>query len=305
MNQPLVSISCITFNHEEYIHDCLNGFIMQKTSFAFEVLIHDDASTDNTANIIKEYEKLYPDIIKPIYQEENQYNKGLRAINATFNYSRVKGKYIALCEGDDYWLDPLKLQKQVDYLEKNEDCSMVFHLANCIDSENNITHIHGPKYKTSIESVKFDIKDAIKSSSTLVPTNAMFFHSKYIRDMPSWCYKAPIGDIPLLLVLAYKGDLGFINNVMSVYRMETPSSWSRQMQNKSNRSLRKTHFERMNEMWEDFDEWTNFQYTKLLKNKSRKFYYLKKEIRIMFPLLHTLFRKLKLTWQDLKGKFNV
>ena len=108
MDKPLVSISCIAYNHESYIRQCLDGFLMQKTTFSFEILIHDDASTDNTTDIIREYERKYPDIIKPIYQKENQYSKGI-PISATFNWPRAKGKYIAMCEGDDYWTDPLKI----------------------------------------------------------------------------------------------------------------------------------------------------------------------------------------------------
>src|SRR5690554_2985712 len=95
---PLVSISTITFNHAPYIRQCLDGFLMQKTDFAFEVLIHDDASTDGTEEIIREYEAKYPDIIKPLYEIENQYSKG-RSGSRTFNFPRAKGKYIALCEG--------------------------------------------------------------------------------------------------------------------------------------------------------------------------------------------------------------
>lgn len=105
MIKPLVSICCLTFNHEPYIRECLDGFLMQKTNFPFEVLIHDDASTDHTADIIREYEVQYPNIIKPIYQNENQYSKGVR-VTWTFQFPRAKGKYIAMCEGDDYWTAP-------------------------------------------------------------------------------------------------------------------------------------------------------------------------------------------------------
>ena len=97
---PLVSVCTLAYNHEPYIRECLDGILMQKTNFAFELLIHDDASTDGTADIIREYETKYPDIIKPIYQTENQYRKRIR-INSTYNFPRAKGKYIALCEGDD------------------------------------------------------------------------------------------------------------------------------------------------------------------------------------------------------------
>lgn len=126
MDAPIVSICCLTYNHSPYIRQCLDGFVMQKTTFPVEVLIHDDASTDGTQDIIREYECKYPDLIKPIYQTENQYSKGVK-VSLVYNYSRVRGKYVALCEGDDYWTDPYKLQKQVDFLENHPDYVMCSH----------------------------------------------------------------------------------------------------------------------------------------------------------------------------------
>jgi len=120
MNTPLVSIWTLTYNHAPFIRQCIEGVLMQKTTFPFELLIHDDASTDGTADIIREYEARYPDIIKPIYQTENQFSKG-GGIYRKFQLPRSQGKYIAICEGDDYWTDPLKLQKQVDFLETHPD----------------------------------------------------------------------------------------------------------------------------------------------------------------------------------------
>lgn len=134
---PLVSICCLSYNHVSYIRQCLDGFIMQKTDFPFEVLLHDDASTDGTVDIIKEYENKYPSIIKPIYQTENQHSKGVK-ISATFNYPRAQGKYIAMCEGDDYWLDPLKLQKQVDFLEGYPQYGLVHTAIEYVDTKSNI-----------------------------------------------------------------------------------------------------------------------------------------------------------------------
>lgn len=135
MNKPLVSICCITYNHESFIRDCLEGFMMQQTNFPFEILIHDDASTDGTADIIREYETKYPDIIKPIYQTENQYSKGVVGINAAYNFPRAQGKYVALCEGDDRWISANKLQKQVDYLESHPDCSACYHSVRMINED--------------------------------------------------------------------------------------------------------------------------------------------------------------------------
>lgn len=141
MSNPLVSISCITYNHAPYIRQCLDSFLMQQCDFNYEILIHDDASTDGTSDIIREYQKKYPEIIKPIIQKENQWSQGIRGMMARFNFPRAKGKYIALCEGDDYWTDPLKLQKQVDFLETNPEYSLVcggFKSVNTITGEDEI-----------------------------------------------------------------------------------------------------------------------------------------------------------------------
>ena len=121
--EPLVSICCATYNHEKFIRDAIEGFLMQKTNFPFEILVHDDASTDNTQDIIREYEKRYSNLIFPIYQKENQYSRGIK-VSHSFQYPRARGKYIALCEGDDYWTDPYKLQKQVDFMGRNPGYSL-------------------------------------------------------------------------------------------------------------------------------------------------------------------------------------
>ncbi|NLN98858.1 MAG: glycosyltransferase [Bacteroidales bacterium] len=123
--QPLVSIQCLVYNHEPYLRQCLDGFVMQKANFKFEAIVHDDVSTDRSAEIIREYAEKYPDIIKPIFEKENQFSKGFDKLSSIMN-AAGKGKYIALCEGDDYWTDPLKLQKQVDFMEAHPDYAMCF-----------------------------------------------------------------------------------------------------------------------------------------------------------------------------------
>lgn len=128
MNEVLVVIKCLVYNHEPYLRDCLEGFVMQQTDFAFVAIVHDDASTDNSAAIIREYAEKYPNMIKPIYETENQYSKGngllTRIMDAAVD--AIGAKYVAFCEGDDYWNNPLKLQKQVDVMEKNSDYSMCY-----------------------------------------------------------------------------------------------------------------------------------------------------------------------------------
>lgn len=131
---PLVSICCITYNHEKYIRDAIEGFLIQKTSFPIEIIIHDDASTDNTPNIIKEYTNNYPNLFVTVLQTENQWSKGGGSILARFVFPLARGKYISLCEGDDYWTDPMKLQKQVVFLEHNKDHGLVY--TKCIRTDN-------------------------------------------------------------------------------------------------------------------------------------------------------------------------
>lgn len=128
----MVTIQCITYNHEPYIRQCLEGFVMQKTNFRFEAIVHDDASTDGTAAIVREYAEKYPDIIKPIFETENQYSKHDGSLSRIMD-EHTHGKYVALCEGDDYWIDSLKLQKQIDLLEEHEDCSFVYSGFNVVD----------------------------------------------------------------------------------------------------------------------------------------------------------------------------
>lgn len=137
MTTPLVSICCVTYNHAQFIRKCLDGFLMQQTTFPIEVLIHDDCSTDGTTEIIRKYEAKYPDLIFPLYEEENQYQQGKSAEIDFYNYRRARGKYIAYCEGDDYWTDPLKLQKQVDFMEAHPEYSVCFHDFQIYDIRNN------------------------------------------------------------------------------------------------------------------------------------------------------------------------
>ena len=129
----MVSIRCLAYNHEPYIRQCLEGFVIQKTNFRYEAIVHDDASTDNTAKIIKEYAERYPEIIKPIFEKENLFSKNDRELQDKM-LAACTGKYIAICEGDDYWTDPYKLQKQVNYLESHSDCVLVHTNFNVVNN---------------------------------------------------------------------------------------------------------------------------------------------------------------------------
>ncbi len=216
-NDIMVSINCITYNHEKYIKEALEGFLMQKTNFKYEILIHDDASTDNTANIIKKYEKKHPNIIKPIYQKENQYSKGIK-INFEFNYKRSKGKYIALCEGDDYWTDPYKLQKQVDFLETHKEFSMCFHSVEKIDEDGNVLNYKLWPNNTRTKEI-ITLKDILKGN--YLATASIVFRNNLINydDYENLSRNLFFGDWVFQVLVAIKGPIYFINENMGVYRI--------------------------------------------------------------------------------------
>lgn len=221
-SEPLVSICSITYNHESFISQCLDGFLMQETDFPFEILIHDDASTDGTANIIREYEAQYPDLIKPIYQTENQYSKGIK-MNITFNFTKAKGKYITLCDGDDYWTDPHKLQKQVDFLEANEDYAGCSHNTRII-------------YEDSGKDDALIVASAIKDSYTIdditkghiyFHTTSMVYRNIFKGNFPKKYLTDYMGDWFLLMAHADIGPIKYIDSVMSVYRIHANGIWSK------------------------------------------------------------------------------
>lgn len=212
---PLVSICCATYNHENYIKQALEGFLMQIVNFSIEIIVHDDASIDNTSNIIREYAKQHPQIIT-IIQPENLMSKGL---NPTIEYCLLKaqGKYIALCDGDDYWTDPLKLQKQVDFLEQNEDYVMCTHVANEINEVLGTEHV----FPIINQNSQKNIEDYILSN--LTATCSLVFRTQYSRDIPEWFNTVKFGDLGLMLLLFYrsKKKMMILKDCMSDYRVHS------------------------------------------------------------------------------------
>jgi glycosyltransferase involved in cell wall biosynthesis len=220
-DSPLVSVICTVYNHENYLAQTLESFLYQITSFKFEIIVHDDASSDKSVQILKKYKEKYPDIFNVIFQKENQYSKKEKNIWTDIMFPLAKGKYIAICEGDDYWIDPFKLQKQVDVLEKNLDISLCFHNAF-------IEHLDQPGKVSSypINSIEtiFKTKDLF-SKRWFIPTASIIFRSdKLPKNYPDWAKKSLAGDMALLLLLSKEGYMYGIKSFMSVYRLGTPSS---------------------------------------------------------------------------------
>lgn len=228
---PLLAIECLTYNHEPYIRQCLDGFIMQKTDFPFIAIVHDDASTDKTARIIEEYALKYPDIIKPILEKENQYSKKDGSLGQTIkNAIPINTKYIAICEGDDYWTDSNKLQKQVSFLEKHSEYVLThtsymryyefdkkFYPAPkiqlCENDEISPISILSGKYKilTATTVFRFSIY------KSLIESDPFLYSSGYFM----------MGDTPLWYDLSKKGKIKYFQDTTSVYRQNEGSATRR------------------------------------------------------------------------------
>lgn len=221
---PLVSIACTTYNQAGYIRECLDGLIMQKTNFKFEILIHDDASTDGTDLIIKEYQSKYPDLIFPILQSKNQFSSGIKGILVTYIFPKCQGKYIALCEGDDFWTDQNKLQIQTDFLEKYPNHSICFHPVRVFFENSKKADSVFP---ISNKSSDFTFESLLKAN--FIQTNSVMYRKQNYKKAAT---NVNPGDWYLHLYHAQFGKIGFINKVMSAYRRHSGGIWWKDEDNK-------------------------------------------------------------------------
>lgn len=212
--KPLLVIKCITYNHEAYIREALEGFVKQKTTFPFVVIVHDDASTDKTSEIIREYAKQYPDIILPILETENQYSKGNGSLGAIMNAcNAVNAKYLAFCEGDDYWTDPLKIQKQVDFMESHPDYVLIHSRFDCKEGTRIISKDRS--YPSG------DVLDKLLSNQYDIGTLTVVLRFSVFKKIPRLYreFHVLMGDLPLWIELSTMGKIQFLDEKTAVYRV--------------------------------------------------------------------------------------
>lgn len=251
---PLVSVAVVAYNHSSYIRQCIDGILMQKTDFGIEILVHDDASTDGTVQILQEYENKYPSLIKVFYETENQHGKGtykggyIRGLIEPAS----KGKYIAFIEGDDYWCDPDKLAKQVEYLEEHEDVIFTCHAAVVEDGVNGSVlgaMEMGPDDKELLPS------EIIRNWQ--VPTASWVYRKGLMDSYGDWSFDKPVGDFPKVLYASTVGRVFYFHDQMSVYRFQTPGSWTSGL-----RDVSKTYdnARRWLGMYENIDKVTDGRY---------------------------------------------
>lgn len=234
MEEPLLSVCCLTYNHKKYIRQALDGILMQKTSFPFEVLVHDDASTDGTTDIVREYEKKYPDIVKPIYQKENQYSRDPRVLKH-FVYPKARGKYIALLECDDYWSDRRKLQTQVDYMEHHPECSGTFHASNWLCDDKVVWNDRHFDAECDITP-----EQVILGGGEYCATGSLCFRAEYAMDFPHFREMDEIGDYSLEILLPLRGKFHYFPDIMCCYRYEREGSWTKAVRKNIEKRCRAT-----------------------------------------------------------------
>ena len=252
-----ITVYCLAFNHEPYIRQTLEGFVSQKTDFPFKVIVHDDASTDGTRAIIEEYAQKYPSIIFPILQEENQYSKGVKIFHQIIA-PLIDTKYVAACEGDDYWCDENKLQMQYDYMESHPACRLCVHDTKYItaDGQDMGLFTNGMREDGTLET------DAIIAAGGggLFHTSATLYRFADRMSLPSELLIPRIGDYPLAIYLSSLGEVHYIGRVMSARRCGAAGSWT--ANNMVSTSKRKAHYEMMLNYLEKIDRFFNGRYRK-------------------------------------------
>lgn len=233
-----VTVRCITYNQKEYIRQCLDGFVMQQTNFRFEAIVHDDASSDGTADIVREYAEKYPDIIKPIFETENQYSKHDGSLGRILN-AHTRGKYVALCEGDDYWTNPHKLQKQADFLDANPQCSLTYHACkNVFSTPCKVNYLSGENVKEFYTDV--DLIDYPFQTATVMYRKEIIDSELYKKATAIGCTS---GDTIFFLTASRFGTIEGINEQMSVYRRHEGGI--------------SQHMYDMVNLWKNFRDWQN------------------------------------------------
>lgn len=237
-NQDIkVTIRCITYNQKDYIRQCLDGFVMQRTNFRFEAIVHDDASTDGTDEIVREYAEKYPDIIKPIFETENQYSKHDGSLGRIMN-ANTRGKYVAICEGDDYWTDPLKLQKQADFLDANPQCSLTYHACkNVFSTPCKVNSLTGENVKDFYSDVDFVIHYPFQTA-TVMYRKEILDSDLYKKAQAIGCV---FGDVLLYFSASRFGTIEGVNEKMSVYRCHEGSV--------------SQHMYDADKLWKSYNDW--------------------------------------------------
>lgn len=272
---PCVSVCCLTYNHEKTVAQALDSMLSQKTDFPFEIIVHDDASTDGTQDIIRDYAKRLPEIIRPVLQSENK----MKSVNIEKEYicPLIRGKYVAVCEGDDFWSDPSKLALQVGYMENNPDCTMTFHAVNQLNPDSSVMPYRPLKGDTDV-----DCGLIIKRGGMFCPSASLVIRAEIFTEWPAFRSMADVYDYPRQILSAYRGKAHYFDKIMAVYRYGSSGSWTDNIKEKTDLNHVENETAWLNEFnafsggkyendinWHFAHLWFT-EYRKTLENSSRK-----------------------------------
>lgn len=289
-----VSVLCTVYNQEKYLRQCFDGFVMQKTNFAFEVIVHDDCSTDGSVSIIKEYRERYPTIFKTILQSENQFSKGGFALVHKIMLIEAQGDLIAFCEGDDYWTDPNKLQKQFDLMSSHPDCSICFHYVQTVNAEGFPMGVSSPrKYGflwnkgiVGLENYLFELcyndNFTYQLSSYMIKRDCL---SEAIEKNLFNLKDFPYGDVPFQIAALLYGNGYCIPTFMSNYR-DMSGGWTSNLMSKKQNQIELA--KRELKSYADLDDFLGGKYHHLIKYRL-----LRNELRIESNLNERLLMQFK------------
>jgi len=252
---PKVSICLITYNHSPYLETCLKNIVEQKVDFEFEVILGEDHSTDDTARIVKKYANAYPKLIKAFIRPENAGPK----TNFLHCFLQCKGEYIVFIEGDDYWTNLFKLQKQVDFLDQNPSASACFHNAEILfeDGSNKPNQI----INTPNQAKWTYTKDFFKEKETwFMATASVMMRRKFVNPLPNWFVDCKSGDIPMYVILSENGPIGYLAETMSIYRKNLGG------QSFTDRNTSKAFLKNRIFMYSMLNQYTKYQYIHLINS---------------------------------------
>jgi len=218
---PLVSIVCDTYNHAPYVADALEGFLAQRTDFPFEIIVHDDASTDGTQDILRAYEAAHPELIRCVFRTQNVYSHDPKILEH-YVFPLARGKYVAICEGDDYWTSPDKLQRQVSYLEAHPECTLCVCAADTVDPRGNRTGSVAP-YDIDTD---VPMEEMIRGGGGFVATASIVAPTRLAQNRAAFCDLSDVDDAVLQLWFGCNGSIRYLAESMCAYRQAVPGSWT-------------------------------------------------------------------------------
>ena len=261
-----ITVIVMTYNQKDYIRESLDSILRQKINVDFNILIHDDCSSDGTSEIIDEYKKQYPDKIEVIHQKDRTYPVvGFNGMLYTYVVPKIESDYIAYCDGDDYWTDDEKIKKQYDFMVSHPEYSMCFHSAYQLRPNNDMSSKWFIKDEGDI-----DMSDIISERpGVCVATSSIFLRGEVFKDFSDWRKKYPVEDVPMYITAAMQGKIHRLKDVMCVYRQFAVGSWSAQNQGANDKMVK--HLSEMKKAVLRFDEQTNEQYHDLVVKEVESF----------------------------------